>query len=152
MKLAHQVWIKVFSHEKYNEDERLIADKLLQLFPFSLEEEKIQLKKTNAKGFNEKNIIVFKVILKKERHINRFLDNLKENIDDEQKKLIIEQSESRLDENLDFFIRFNKEEYLTNNKLIITNSGNCFHIKFSVAAFPKKREVALNIIRAIIAT
>ena len=55
------------------------------------------------------------------------------------------QKESRLDDNLDFFLRFGKDEYIRNDKLMLTDSGNCFHIKISIDAFPKKREIALKI-------
>tara|TARA_B100000315_G_C14582459_1_gene591229 strand:- start:2166 stop:2675 length:510 start_codon:yes stop_codon:yes gene_type:complete len=149
MKLAHQIKIKVFSYEKNNEDDKLILDKLLKLFPFDLKDEKIELNKTEALGFNEKNITIFEVILVKEKHINNFLDNLNKNVDEEQKKLILSQLESRLDDNLDFFLRFDKDEYLKNDKLKLTDSGDCFHIEMSVAAFPKKRDLGLGIVKGI---
>ena len=149
MKLAHQIKAKVFSYEKVNEDEKLILDKFLQLFPFDLKEQKIELKKTQAFGFNENKIAIFDVALTKEKHTKQFLENLIKNIDEEQRKLILSQLESRLDDNLDFFLRFDKDEYLKNDKLKLTDSGNCFHIKISVAAFPKKRELALDIVKGI---
>ena len=149
MKLAHQIKIKVFSYEKNNEDDKLILDKFLQLFPFNLKDEKIELKNTNALGLNENKITIFEVALTKEKHTNLFLNNLIKNLDEEQKKLILSQLESRLDGNLDFFLRFDKNEYLKNKKLKLTDSGNCFHIEISVAAFPKKREIALGIVKEI---
>ena len=149
MKLAHQIKSKVFSYEKHNDDDKLILDKFLQLFPFNIKDERIELKKINALGINERKIAIFEVILEKEKHTSKFLENLKENLDEDQKKLIISQLESRLDVNLDFFLRFDKNEYLKNNKLKITDSGNCFHIEISVAAFPKKREIGLGIIRKV---
>jgi|TARA_B100001971_G_scaffold210755_1_gene236908 hypothetical protein len=148
-KTAHQIKIKVFSYEKNSDDNKLILDKFLGFFPFDLKEQKIALKKTNAFGVNEKKITIFEVALTKDKHISKFLDNLVENIDEEQRKLISEQLESRLDENLDFFLRFDKDEYLKNNKLKLTDSGNCFHIEMSIAAFPKKREIALGIVKGI---
>jgi len=149
MKIAHQIKTKVFSYEKFNDDTDLILNKFLQLFPFKLEDEKIDLKKTVAFGFHDKKITIIEAILKKEKHIKKFLENLVEKIDEEQKKLISEQLESRLDNNLDFFLRFDKDEYVKNDKLILIDSGNCFHIEMSVAAFPKKREIAVNIIKSI---
>ena len=149
MKIAHQIKVKVFSYEKNNEDEKLVLDKFLQLFPFNLKDEKIELKNTNALGLNENKITIFEVALTKEKHTNLFLNNLIKNLDEEQKKFILSQLESRLDNNLDFFLRFDKTEYIQNNKLKLTDSGNCFHIKISVAAFPKKREIASGIVKEI---
>ena len=149
MKLAHQIKIKVFSYEKFNDNDKIILDKFLQLFPFDLKDQKIELKRTEVLGFNDQKIILFEVILAKEKHTKQFLENLIKNIDEEQKKLILEQLESRLDDNLDFFLRFDKDEYLKNDKLKLIDSGNCFHIEISVAAFPKKREIGLGIVKGV---
>ncbi len=148
MKQAHLIRIKVFSYENKDND-KLVLDKFLQLFPFNLKEQKIELKKIEAKGFADKKITIYEVTLKKEKYTNLFLQNLIENLDEEQRKLILSQAESRLDDNLDFFLRFDKDEYLKNDKLRLTDSGNCFHIEISVAAFPKKREIGLEIVKSI---
>jgi len=149
MKIAHQIKIKVFSYEKINEDNKLILDKFLELFPFDFKDEKIELKKTEAEGFHEKKITGFETILNKEKHIKRFLENLNQKLGNGEKNRIISQLDSRLDDNLDFFLRFDKEEYLKNNKLNLTDSGNCFHVSMSIAAFPKKREIGLKIVRDV---
>ncbi|MEK6869752.1 MAG: RNA-binding domain-containing protein, partial [Nanoarchaeota archaeon] len=126
-----------------------ILKKFLQLFPFSLKDEKIELKKSNAEGFEDKNIAIFEVTLEKEKHTTQFIENLVKNLDEEQKNLILKQMESRLDNELNFFLRFDKDEYLKNSKLVLIDSGNCFHIMISVAAFPRKREIALGIVKSI---
>ena len=149
MKTAHQIRIKVFSYEKFNENKELILAKFLQLFSFNLKDEKIELKKTEAQGFNEQKITIFEITLTKERHTNKFIENLIENLDEEQRKLILSQLESRLDDKLNFFLRFDKDEYLNNDKLKLTYSGNCFHIEISVAAFPKKRDLAVGFVRKV---
>ena len=147
MKYAHSIKLNVFSHE--NEPDEIILQSFLKFFPFSLEENKVELKKTNAKAFHESTITIFEVILTKTNLINQFLDFILENLDEEQKQILIRQAESRLDGNLDFFIRFGKDEWINNNKLELTDSGKCFHLKISVAAFPKNRGVALKIMREL---
>lgn len=144
MKYAHLVKLTVFSRE--NENEGLILGSLSEFFPFSLEDNKISVKKTSATGFNKKEIRIFEVALSKSSLINDFLENLAENLTEIQKGIILRQAESRLDSNLDFFIRFDKDSWMKEKKLLLTDSGNCFHLKASIAAFPKKREVALKIV------
>ena len=147
MKYAHSIKLTVFSYE--NENIQNILDAFLKFFPFSLEENKVELKKTEAKGATESNITIFEAVLTKTNLINQFLDFILSSLDKKQKELILKQMESRLDENLDFFIRFDKEEWMNNKKLELTDSGKCFHLKMSVAAFPKKREVGLKIINEL---
>ena len=145
MKYAHLIKASVFSYE--NEDSENILSAFLRFFPFSLEDNKIVLKKTVAEGFNKKKIDVLEIALTKTNLINQFLDNLLDNLSKEQKDKILQQIESRLDNNLDFFLRFDKESWINDKKLVLTDSGKCFHLKISVAAFPKKIEVALNVIK-----
>ncbi|HLC62594.1 MAG TPA: RNA-binding domain-containing protein [Candidatus Nanoarchaeia archaeon] len=147
MKYAHSIRLNVFSYE--NENSGIILESFLKFFPFSLKENKVELKKATAQGFNESTITIFEAVLTKTNLINQFLDFILSNLDKKQKELILKQIESRLDDNLDFFIRFDKEEWMNNNKLELTDSGKCFHLKINVAAFPRKREVGLKIVNEL---
>lgn len=95
----------------------------------------------------KKNISILGVTLTKPRLINFFLKNLLSHLDKNQKKKILIQVESRLDKDLNFFLRFDKDQWLNEKKAILTDSGKCFHVKIGIAAFPKKREVALGVIK-----
>ena len=148
MKYAHLIKLTVFSYE--NENSQAVLDAFLNFFPFNLEENKVDFRKTNAHGFNESKIEILEVTLAKANLINQFLNNLLKNLDKTQKNSILQQVESRLDKNLDFFLRFDKYLWINEQKLILTDSGICFHLKISVAAFPKKMEIALNIIRNLL--
>lgn len=148
MKYAHLIKLSVFSYEHENSEG--ILEAFLGFFPFNLEENKVLLKKSAAEGFNDRKITILEVILSKANLVNEFLENLLNNLNKEQKEQILMEAESRLDENLDFFIRFDKEEWLNNRKLELTDSGKCFHLKISIAAFPKKREIALNVVKKLL--
>src|SRR4030042_1562672 len=140
MKLANNITVKVFI--KPEEEEALIKEKFLSLFPFNLEEEKIMLKKTRAFSFSQREIIIYEVELNKDKHTNTFLKSLKDKLDEQQKKMLMNQ-DNRLDNNLDFFIRLDKP-CLLSNLIQVTDCGDCYHIRISIAAFPRKREVALE--------
>ena len=145
MKYAHLIKLSVFSYEPEN-SEAILAS-FLRFFPFKPEDNQVALNKTVATGFNERKIVIFEAALTKNSPINSFLRKLMDNLDENQKNEILSQAESRLDKNLDFFLRFDKESWINGKRLILTDSGRCFHIKISIAAFPKKREIALNIIK-----
>ena len=148
MKYAHSIKLTVFSYEHENSGQ--ILDSFLRFFPFSLEDNKINVVKRNTTGFNDSKIEIFEVLLTKTNLINQFLDFILNNLDEIQKGILIQQAESRLDDNLDFFIRFDKEEWIKNKKLELTDSGKCFHLKMSIAAFPSKREAALKIVKEML--
>ena len=150
MKYAHNIKLSVFV--KDSEDPIKVGDAILTLIPFDIVKEKIELKKSIVDGFEEKKIIIFELILKKSSHVSRFIANLQRNLSLSQKQLILQQASSRLDPELDFFIRLDKSILLEKNKLELTDSGNCFHIRIAIASYPAKREPALEIVKKLFAT
>jgi len=147
MKQAHFIKLRVFSLQKDKEDDALILDKFKSFVPLDFEKERISIITTSTQGFNEKNIKIFEIDLRKDAHINAFLNHLISVIDKDTKELIVQQLESRLDDHLDFYLRFDKKEWFENSRLQLTDAGNCIHIKITVAAFPKKRENAVALVR-----
>ena len=145
--LAHNICISVFC--KPDGDIELIAKKLLFFVPFGVKEQKIEIKKRTAIGFNEKKITVLEIYLEKESHTNKFLENLNKKLSKEQKELLIKQADSRLGSELNFFLRFDKSKLINEDKLWLTDKGDCYHIRIKIAAFPNKREVALKTIEKI---
>ncbi|MBI4439784.1 hypothetical protein HY638_02325 [Candidatus Woesearchaeota archaeon] len=145
MKLAHTIQVTVFAKA----GEEMVLSRLKELFPFDLEQEKIPIESTKATAADESAILIYKVVLTKERHTNPFIDNLREKLSADQKQLLIRQLHSRLDEDMDFFIRLEKDKLIDENIFQVTDSGNCFHIRISIASFPKKRSVAEKVIQEI---
>ena len=145
MKLVHHITLSVFSKE--HEDHAKLADALAKLVPFNITEQKIELEKQIAIGFNESKIRIFKILLKTQRHTNAFIDFIKKNLTEDQKNLLLVQIDSRLDKENVFFIRFDKDNWLNNNELTLIDDGNCFHVKMSIATFPSSREKAKEVVK-----
>jgi hypothetical protein len=147
MRIANSIKITVFVKEE--EKEEKIRGALLDLFPFDMGEEKVELKQSVATGFNEKKIKLFEIRLTKDKHINLFLEYLQNKLSKETKELIQKQAESRTDDGCSFFLRFSKDKLINEKEFWLTDQGNCFHIRINIAAFPKKKEKALSIINKI---
>ena len=145
MKLANNINVRVFYKEE--EDKPLIIKKLKSLLPFDLEKEKIALEERTAEGFADRKITVIKVALEKNKHVNAFIENLVSKLGDE-KKTLLEQLDSRLDNDLNFFIRLSKE-MLLKDKFVVTDSGNCYHIRINIASFPKKKEKVIEVLKEL---
>lgn len=146
MNYAHNVIVTVFAKEEENTEE--ILNGLKTLFPFDLTDEKLKIRQETATGVNDNKITIYTVTLVKARHTNQFLQYLNDKLSTEQKGTLVAQKETRLDEDLAFYIRLNKKD-LINGKYTLTDSGNCYHIRIHLAAFPAKREPALEIIEKI---
>ncbi len=144
MKWVHRVTITVF--DKPGENKAETTEGLKALVPFNLENAKIKIEDQHAEGFNQRKINILIITLTKEKHTNDFLQFLLNTLNEEQKRLLVSQAESRLDEELDYFIRIEKDKWVQERQIWLTDSGNCYHIKLSLAAFPKKRETALKLV------
>jgi RNA binding exosome subunit len=148
MKYLNSATITVFA--KPNEEDIAATRKaLLDLVPLSLEEEKIELKEERATGFNEQPIRILSITLTKTAHTNTFLKKLLTLLSKADKQMLIEQRESRLDNELTFFIRLDKDRWLASREAEVTDSGKCFHIKLNLAAFPARRPDALELVEKI---
>ena len=146
MKIANNVSLRVFCRE--DEDKELIISKLKLLLPFDIGKEKIRINERAVHGFGEKIIHVIRTELTKDRHVKAFLENLFLRLDEE-KKTLLEQIESRLDDDLNFFIRLDKQ-MLLKDKFVLTDSGKCYHIRINVASFPKNRQNGIVILKKVL--
>lgn len=150
MKLVHNVTISVFCKE--HEDEQKIHDGLLFLLGMDeseLKKQKLKINRKSAQGFNEKKIIIFTVIIDKQRHTKLFLKNLVSLLASGQRKIIATEAKNHLDDGFFFFIRFEKDAIIKDKKLMLTDSGKCYHVKMSIAAFPKSRDAAFKVVESI---
>ncbi len=149
MKLAHNIEIRVFAREDENIKPEKIQHTFAKIMPFDIDNEKTpDIKTQKTSGFNEMPIFVYTMRLEKDRHCNDFLENLNKRLSSEDKNKISKQMDSRTDNNLNFYLRLSRNK-LFEDTYELTESGECFHIRISLAAFPKKRENAHNIINNI---
>ncbi|MBN1792494.1 hypothetical protein JW826_02310 [Candidatus Woesearchaeota archaeon] len=148
MKFVHTIQVSVFV--KPGEDEEKIRESLSSLAPFDLEEEKVALKKTVAKGVDEfsTKITIYELMLEKERHTRKFIEHLLSRLSTDQKKMLLRQ-EDRLGDDCCFYLRLDKQKLL-DKEAWITDLGDCFHVKMTIAAFPKKKEAARTVVEKML--
>lgn len=150
MRAVHTITISVFCKE--HEDEHEIKEGLFFLLGMdeaALKKEGCALARVRAKGFEEKGILILSVTLDKVRHVNRFLARLCALLSPAQRRIIITEAKSRLDGDLFFYLRFDKPTLISDRKLRLIDGGNCYHVRMSIAAFPKKRDVALDVVKSL---
>ena len=134
----NSVTVNVFFRDQ--EDVEKIKKAFLNLFPFDISEILIERKN---RGFEEKIIRELNVNLEKNAQIMFFLKNLSSKLVSEDKIKLIKEFDSRFSDEYFFFMRLDKDSLL-NGHYVVVDSGNCFHIKFGVLAFPKNKSNALK--------
>jgi len=141
MRYVHTITISVFTRAP--EEMREIETACRAFLPdIDWEKQKLFWSEEKCTGMdgNEPVIIVGKVVLTKEAHTNTFLRTLKARLSSADRNDLSMQ-ENRLDDDLNFFLRLSKPNLLKGT-CILTDGGDCVHLKLHVAAFPTRKEVA----------
>lgn len=150
MEIALSAAIRVFCGEEENEGE--VVGGLKSLLPFDMEKEKIAIQKQTAFGFSDNKIKVFEVTLAKKRHAKAFLESMLAKISGTDRQMLLRQLDSRVDDNANFFVRFDKESLAKNGDLLVTDSGNCYHVRIKIAAYPSTKKAAAWIMEGVLKT
>lgn len=147
MKFIHHIAISVFVYE--GEDTSETLNSLLEFLPEDLEKEKIIIEEEEAKIKEGKDMQLYKVVLSKQRHTTFAFGQLKAALGPEQCATIRGQ-DNRVDEEGNLYIRIDKKPFEKDGTALLTDKGDCFHFKITLAAFPKTRENALNVAKEIL--
>lgn len=147
MKQFHYIKFRLIARHDENYDEMM--SRMQDILEVDFEKDKVNVEEIGATGVLDDEIRIVEIFLKKARHTNAFVRKMIEKMPEEDKRAVLEELDLRLDDNCDLFIRFDKPLVLEKGDFRLVNSGNCLHVKFSVATYPKKREVAERIVRDI---
>lgn len=142
MKIAHEIKARIFIKPEENEEE--LTKGFKEIVPYDLEEEKITYKETTAQGFEERKIKIKEIIIKKEKHTNKTIKRITEKLREEDKRKIREEYEP--DEQQKIYLRIKKDS-LNKEQYELTTGGDCAHLTITIAAYPKTKEKAKEIIK-----
>ncbi len=145
MKEFHSITTTVFSKDDETFEE--IKDSLTKFYPFNLDKEKIKIDIKKAIGFEDKPIKILTIKIEKQNLIKQFAEKLLKMLTQGQKDQLIDELNTRVDEKGNFYLRFDKKTWFEEEKLFITELGNCYHIKFKIAAYPCDKEKAITLMK-----
>lgn len=147
MKQIHNFTIRVFIHDE-NEEE-ISLNTLLRFLPDDLEKEKIIIENEEIRVEHGTDFNKLEVKLTKDRHTKLAFNTLLNLLTTEEITTLIAQ-ENRIDDNGRFFMRFERKA-LDHGKVILTDGGDCYHFSILIAAYPKNRTRAIEIVKEMLA-
>ena len=136
--MIHNIKFRAFVYENESVDE--ISQAILNLLP----EAKIEA--VEAEGLMEDRIIILSGVVSKKRYTKTFFNKLLESVDLEKLNSDLER---KIDEKGNWFLRFDKEDAL-DEKMTILDKGDAIHFKIKIAAFPAKKQIAVDKVREAI--
>mgnify|MGYP006301609583 FL=1 len=132
-KIIHNILVTVFEKNKENLEECKKA--FTSILPLDFKKEKIDISIESVEGFHQKTIYILRLKTEKSRHNKKLIHNLFLKLNETDKKRIGNQYLTRLNDEGYFFIRLNKN-HMMKNKFLLTEGGDCFHVKIKLAGFP----------------
>jgi len=143
--MINNIFISVFTDK---ENAEKTEDALKKFVPFNLEEKKLKIDTKRSSGFGEKEIIVKSIEINKMQLAKKTFEHITAMLDENSRIVIFNTIESRLSDDFHFFIRLDKIKMLE-GEAVVTDSGDCFHIKASITSFPQKKESAIEELREL---
>lgn len=145
MKYAHAIRLRaIVSPER----EALVKEKMKELLglPLSVveEEEDVSFDVDEAEDFSGNELRFVRTEYTKTRNTNRVLESLREGLSRGDREMIAGQMD-RLSDDLEFHIRLDLDSFL-DDVFIVTESGDCLHVRVKVAAYPAKRSKAERVV------
>ena len=136
--MIHNIKFRAFVYENESVDE--ISQAILNLIP------EAEIEAEEAEGLMEDRIIILSGVVSKKRYTKTFFNKLLESVDLEKLNSDLER---KIDEKGNWFLRFDKEDAL-DEKMTILDKGDAIHFKIKIAAFPAKRQIAVDKVREAI--
>ena len=136
--MIHNIKFRAFVYENESIDE--ITQSILNILP------EAEIEVEEAEGLLEDKIIILSGVVSKKRYTKTFFKTLLDSVDLEK---LNDDLELKIDEKGNWFLRFDKDDAL-DEKWTILDKGDAIHLKVKIAAFPAKKQIAVDKVREAI--
>ena len=136
--MIHNIKFRAFVYENESIDE--ITQSILNILP------EAEIEAEEAEGLLEDKIIILSGVVSKKRYTKTFFKTLMDSVDLEK---LNDDLELKIDEKGNWFLRFDKDDAL-DEKWTILDNGDAIHLKVKIAAFPAKKQIAVDKVREAI--
>ena len=136
--MIHNIKFRLFVYK--NEDVDELSQAILNILP------EAEIEAEEAEGLTEDKIIILSGTVSKKRYTKEFFNLLLESVDLDK---LNDDLERKMDEKGNWFLRFDKED-ASDEKMTIKDFGDSIHLKIKIAAYPAKKEIAVDKVREAI--
>ncbi|MEE0939557.1 RNA-binding protein [Methanobrevibacter sp.] len=133
--MIHNIKFRAFVYEDESVEE--ISQAILNILP------EAEIEAEEAEGMLEDKIIILSGVVSKKRYTKTFFNTLLEFADLDKLNSDLER---KMDEKGNWFLRFDKSDAL-DEKWTILDSGDSVHMKIKIAAYPARKDIAVEKVR-----
>ena len=133
--MIHNIKFRAFVYEDESAEE--VSQAILNILP------EAEIEAEEAEGMLEDKIIILSGVVSKKRYTKTFFNTLLDSTDMDKLNSDLER---KMDEKGNWFLRFDKSDAL-DEKWTILDSGDSVHMKIKVAAYPARKDIAVEKVR-----
>ena len=135
--MIHNIKFRAFVYEDESVDE--ISQAILNILP------EAEIEAEEAEGLLENKILILTGVVSKKRYTKAFFNTLLESVDLDK---LNDDLERKMDEKGNWFLRFDKSDAFDEKWTILDKDA--IHLKVKIAAFPAKKQIAVEKVREAI--
>ncbi|MFT7615274.1 MAG: hypothetical protein ACI8Y7_000080 [Candidatus Woesearchaeota archaeon] len=125
------------------------SDLQVLLIPFLPGVEKAPFEMDSFTDSQDETHCIGNLAMQKSVHIRLFAKTLFSRMSDSEFDSLLRDIKIHIDDDCKFFIRFTVDS-LSSDTLKVTQSGNCMHCTFAVASFPKRKSIAVELVKTFL--
>lgn len=137
--MIHNISYRVFVYGTENEEK--VREAVKTLFPNS------HPQKEFMEGYFKNPVLILHDKIEKKREVKDFMKILK-GLDLSTKKKVLNELDKKMDDKGNLFLRFDKQRAY-HGDLKVTEHGDAVHVKIKIAAYPAKKDKAIELAREI---
>jgi RNA binding exosome subunit len=137
--MIHNISYRVFVYGTENEEK--VREAIKTLFPNSHPQTE------TIEGYFKNPVLILHDKLSKKRETKEFIKIL-QNLDSSTKKRVLNELNNKMDDKGNLFLRFDKQRAYQGDLKIIEH-GDAVHVKIKIAAYPAKKEKAMELAKEI---
>ena len=132
IEMIHNIKFRAFVYENESVDD--VSQAILNILP------EAEIEAEEAEGLLEDKIVILSGTVSKKRYTKTFFNTLLEWTDLDKLDADLER---KIDEKGNWFLRFDKSDAF-DEKWTILDKGDSIHLKVKIAAFPAKKQIAVD--------
>jgi RNA-binding protein len=137
--MIHNISYRVFVYGTENEEK--VREAIKTLFPNSHPQTE------TIEGYFKNPVLILHDKLSKKRETKEFIKIL-QNLDSSTKKRVLNELNNKMDDKGNLFLRFDKQRAYRGDLKIIEH-GDAVHVKIKIAAYPAKKDKAMELAKEI---
>ena len=121
------------------EDEEKVKNAFKSLIP-----KEVEIEESKAEGHFGDSKKILSVSIQRRPHMREFWDQILKRLGEEELSWLKKRSIDRIGDDCTLYLRFSKQYLVSDKKLRFSDTGDVFHTRIKISAYPAKRDLAVE--------